>query len=97
MESGTQVLMTTRTECGVTWGVWGWNKDSTGHSESWQNHCGPPRSSVKPGTELSVCHQCICSSQCHGNRGVTHSKEARHWSLVKGDNREASGALASNS
>lgn len=41
MESGTQVLMTTRTECGVTWGVWGWNKDSTGHSESWQNHCGP--------------------------------------------------------
>lgn len=36
---------------------------------------------------------------CRGDRDVTHSKEAGtcHLSFVKGDNSEASGALASNS
>lgn len=97
MESGTQVLMTTRTECGVTWGGGGMEQGQHRAQRKLAEPLWTPRSSVKPGTELSVCHQCICSSQCHGNRGVTHSKEARHWSLVKGDNREASGALASNS
>lgn len=39
---------------------------------------------MKLGTELSVCHQCLCPSQCHGNRGVTYAKEARHLSFVRG-------------
>lgn len=55
MKSGIQVLTTMRTECGVTWEGWGWSKDSTGHSESWQSHCGTQGAFVKLDTELSVC------------------------------------------
>lgn len=41
MKSGHESsLKTMRTECGVTWEGWGWNKGSTGHSEGWQSHCG---------------------------------------------------------
>lgn len=79
-----------------TWEAWGWDKDSTGHREGW-------RSAVEPTELRGWALRCLSPGlmflPCRGDRDVTHSKEAGicHLSFVKGDNSEASGALASNS